>query len=177
MSYDDYIMEVVHVYLNNIKGVHYGDFKEAGKEVIRRYRDRTYAFTKELIEKYQNRGYFLLAISHSPKGIVDPFCNALGFDKTYGMIYEIGPTDRFTGAVIDEHLIRNKGKVLQRAIEKENLTLTGSVAVGDTESDISMLELVDTPICFNPNKRLFTYAKRNGWKVVVERKDVIYTIS
>ena len=118
----------------------------------------------------------MLAISHSPKGIVDPFCSALGFDKTYGMIYEIGPSDRFTGAVIDEHLIHNKGAVLKRAVEKEDLTLTGSVAVGDTEGDISMLELVDNPICFNPNKRLFTYAKRNGWKVIVEPKDVVYPI-
>jgi phosphoserine phosphatase len=50
------------------------------------------------------------------------------------------------------------------------------VGVGDTESDISFLELVEKPICFNPNKRLYTYAKRNDWKVVVERKDVIYEL-
>ena len=55
MSYEEYIMEVVRVYLHNIKGVHYGDFREAGKEVTRRYKDRTYTYTKDLIEKYRNR--------------------------------------------------------------------------------------------------------------------------
>jgi phosphoserine phosphatase len=36
--------------------------------------------------------------------------------------------------------------------------------------------MVETPICFNPNKKLYEYAKRSGWKIVVERKDVIYDL-
>jgi len=54
------------------------------------------------------------------------------------------------------------------------LTLKGSVGVGDTESDIAFLKMVEKPICFNPNQKLYQYAKRAGWKIVVERKDVIY---
>ena len=38
------------------------------------------------------------------------------------------------------------------------------------------LEMVENPICFNPNEKLYTEAKRQGWKVVVERKDVIYEL-
>jgi len=34
--------------------------------------------------------------------------------------------------------------------------------------------MVDKPIAFNPNSKLYRYAKRAGWKIVVERKDVIY---
>ena len=66
--------------------------------------------------------------------------------------------------------------MIRRAVEKENLTYTDSIAVGDSESDIPMLELVTHPICFNPNSMLFKQAKRCGWEVVVERKDVIYKI-
>jgi phosphoserine phosphatase len=57
---------------------------------------------------------------------------------------------------------------------KENLILRGSVGVGDTESDIAFLKFVSRPICFNPNKKLYDHARRAGWEVVVERKDVIY---
>jgi len=57
-----------------------------------------------------------------------------------------------------------------------NFDKTGTYAVGDTEGDIPMLELVDNPICFNPNKVLFDQAKRMGWSVIVERKDVIYDL-
>ena len=92
------------------------------------------------------------------------------------MIYETGPTDRFTGKIVEQHLILNKAAILQRAVEKEKLTLDGSVGVGDTESDIAFLELVGTPICFNPNAKLYAHAKRNHWQVVVERKDVVYEI-
>jgi phosphoserine phosphatase len=71
-------------------------------------------------------------------------------------------------------LISDKAKILKRAVEKENLTLNGSIGVGDTESDIRFLKLVDNPICFNPNKKLFNYAKKKKWSIVVERKNVIY---
>jgi len=84
----------------------------------------------------------------------------LGFDKVYGRIYEIGPQDLCTGEVTDEHLIMNKANIVRRAVAKEGLTLEGSVAVGDTESDIPMLEAVERPICFNPNNNLYRHAKR-----------------
>ena len=59
-------------------------------------------------------------------------------------------------------------------MEKENLTLAGSIGVGDSESDIAFLKLVERPICFNPNNKLYKYAKSHKWEVVVERKDVVY---
>ena len=71
-------------------------------------------------------------------------------------------------------LILDKSKILQRAVNKENLTLKHSVGVGDTESDISFLKQVAKPICFNPNRKLYNYAKRKHWSIIVERKDVIY---
>ncbi len=93
------------------------------------------------------------------------------------MFYELGPTDKFNGKIADEHLIRNKANILRRAVAKENLTLKGSIGVGDTEGDIPVFELVETPICFNPNMTLYRHAKRNKWKIVVERKDVIYELN
>ena len=118
--------------------------------------------------------YYLLAVSHSPMEIVQNFARGLGFDKVYGRIYEVGRGRKFTGARPYDHLIDDKGKILSRACEKAGLTLRESVGVGDTESDVAFLKMVERPICFNPNKRLYEYAKRRGWRVVVERKDVVY---
>ena len=73
-----------------------------------------------------------------------------------------------------DDLISDKAKVLQRVIDKEGLTLEDSIAVGDSEGDITLMKMVQKPICFNPNARLYAQAKRHGWTVVVERKDVIY---
>ncbi|MBU6390110.1 HAD-IB family hydrolase [Patescibacteria group bacterium] len=175
-SYEDYIEAVIASFMKYLRGVSFGDFERIGLKVVERNQDRTYRYTRDLAKKLKRRGYFLLAVSQSPKGVLDTFCKRLGFNKVYGRFYELGASDKFTGEVVDLHLIANKANIVRRAVEKENLTLKGSYGIGDTEGDISMLELVDHPICFNPNAKLYRYAKLNGWKIVVERKDVVYDI-
>ncbi len=173
-DYESYIMKVVESFGTHIHGIAYGVVADAAGEVIEGKKDRVYRYTRDLITQLKKDGYFLLAISHSPKLIVDGFGYEHGFDKTYGTLYETGASDAFTGSHQDFHIIGNKGNIIRRVLEKENVTLTNSVGVGDTESDIPFLEMVTRPICFNPNKKLFMHAKRMKWKVVVERKDVIY---
>lgn len=175
-SYENYLEAMIASFVKSLKGVPYKEFMRVSEMVVDREKDQVYKYTRDLVKKMKKRGYFLLAVSQSPKGILDKFCGGLGFDKIYGRIYETDATDNLTGKVLDLHIIENKGVVLKRAVIKENLTLKGSVGVGDTESDIPMLEMVENPICFNPNQKLYRYARLNGWKIVVERKDVIYEI-
>ncbi len=175
-AYESYIDAVVRTFRKHLKGVLYKELVDAAEKVVDRQWKQTYRYTRDLLKSLKERGYYLLAISHSPKTVLDKFCPRLGFDKAYGMFYEIGPTEAFTGVVGEEHLIYNKVNILKRAVEKEHLTLAHSVGVGDTESDIPFLELVAKPICFNPNKKLYRYAKLHEWNVVVERKDVVYEL-
>jgi phosphoserine phosphatase len=42
---------------------------------------------------------------------------------------------------------------------------------------MGFLKLVEHPIAFNPNQNLKAAAEANGWKIVVEKKDVVYEIS
>lgn len=174
-SYEQYIDKVVQAFLKHIKGVHYGEFADIGRRVVAVQSKYVYRYTRDLIKRLKQDGYFLVAISQSPKTILDEFCGQYNFDKVYGRVYEIGPQDRFTGKTIDEHLIQNKANIAKRVFDKNpQLTADFSLAVGDTEGDISLLELVSEAVCFNPNKSLYAHAKRFGWEVVVERKDVIY---
>ena len=176
-SYDDYINDVIETFVTHIKGVHYGTLADVGRQVVAVQSKRVYRYTRDLVKELKGQGYTLIAISQSPKTVLDEFCEQYGFDKVYGRIYEIGPQDRFTGVVSEEHLIKNKSNIVRRIFERDpNLSRENSIAVGDTEGDIPLLESVSRPICFNPNKALFNHAKRNGWEVVVERKDVIYKL-
>ena len=175
-EYETYIGAVVEVFVKNLKGIKYKDFMDAIEYVIDKMKKRTYRYTRDLVAHYKKKGYFLLAISQSPKGALDKFCEHLGFDKVYGRIYEIGPDSRLTGEISDLHLIANKANIVKRAVEKEGLTLTDSVGVGDTENDMPFLEMVSHPICFNPNMTLYKAARRNKWNIVVERKNVIYEL-
>lgn len=175
-EYEQFIHRVVRAFGKYAKGVSFEEAAHSAGEIIEAQKDRVYRYTRDLVREYKEKGYFILAISHSPKFIVDGFAYELGFHKSYGTFYETGATDRFTGTIAEEHLIMNKSAVLKRVLEKEHLTLHGSLGVGDTESDISMLSMVQTPIAFNPNRLLYRHALKNSWKVVVERKDVIYEL-
>jgi HAD superfamily hydrolase (TIGR01490 family) len=173
-EYQAYVDGVARVLQEQIKGTSYEEVANIAGEIIEEQRHHVYRYTRDLIKRLKNEGYYLLAVSHSPKFIVDGFAHELGFDKSYGQFFASGPSDKFTGEVEDKELMENKAAVLLRVVRKENLAFTGSIGVGDTESDIPMLEMVEKPIAFNPNQALYTHAKRRGWKIVVERKDVIY---
>ena len=174
-GYESYIQAVVKAFTEHLVGVHYSALADASKKVVAAQWKRTYRYPRALIKQLRDRGYFLLAISHSPKTILDKFCPRLGFDKVYGLLYEIDAEDKFTGKIIEEQAL-DKAYLIRRAVDKESLMLTNSIGVGDTESDIAFLDIVAKPICFNPNAKLYAHAKKEKWKVVVERKDVIYEL-
>jgi len=178
--FEDYIDAVVKTFLKNIKGVKYEEFAKVAKKVAAFHKDRVYVYTRELIKKLKKKNYYLLAISHSPHTVAKEFCQGLGFNKVYGHILQLDKKGKFTGKLLyyglEKGKVLDKALVLKRVLEKGDLTLRGSIGVGDTESDIGFLKMVEKPICFNPNKKLFQYAKKKGWQIVIERKDMIYYI-
>lgn len=173
-SYEKYIDAVVVAYVKYIKGVSRDEFLKVVKKSGFFHKNRVYRYTRKLVKDLKKKKYFLLAISGSPFEIVHEFCQGWGFDKVYGRLFEVGKNGKFTGKILRAELIADKARMLQRAVEREGLTLAQSIGVGDSEMDIPFLKMVEYPICFNPNKKLFNHAKREGWKVVVERKDVVY---
>ena len=170
-SYEDYIIQVVRSYEKRIAGVSVEDVRRVAQIVIGQQKSRVYTYTRELIEKLRPT-HMLVAISGSPIEIVEEFNNFYRFDEVFGMIFQTHD-GRYTGEVL-EVPIRDKRAVLKKYLLEHNMKLVGSVGVGDGESDASFLEMVSRPICFNPNRNLYKIAKRKGWKIVVERKDVIY---
>ncbi len=177
-SYNDYLTELIKVFDENIKGVLLDDFLDTVREALYGKEKRVYLYTKNLLQDLKGEGYFCVAITRSAKLAADIFAQSYGFDKVYGLMFDFDENGRFSGEILNEDLIFNKGKIVKRVLEKEdlNLTLKDSVAVGDTESDIPMLELVERPVAFNPSRALYEHAKKKGWQIVVERKDVVYHI-
>jgi len=173
-DYDKYIGDVVKAFLKNIKGVEHKKYSTIANKVIAFHKNRVYKYTRDLTQELKKKGYFLLAISHSPNEPVQKFASELGFDEIYGRIFEVGKNGRLTGEMMYRDFIDNKGEVIKHVVKKHGLTLKNSIGVGDTEQDIPVLKLVEKPICFNPNAKLYKHAKKKKWKIVVERKDVIY---
>ena len=150
------------------------DFEQAAERVLDRLGEYVYAYTRGLVADLKEQGYTLIAISGSQEELVRPFSEKYGFDLWVGQHYERGDA-YFTGHIEKTH--KGKDVILQRLVEENGLSFEGSIAVGDSIGDIEMLSIVENPIAFNPEKDLFAAAKAHGWKIVVERKNMIYELN
>jgi HAD superfamily hydrolase (TIGR01490 family) len=174
-TYEEYRLALVDLYEKNLKGCHKEDILRASQVVVPFYKNRTYIFANQLIEKLRKEKYHIIAISGSPIEIVEEYNKYLKFDAVFGSVYEIDKNGCYTGKTIFEPTV-HKGHVAKQYIAENNLTLKDSYGLGDTESDAKFLSIVDNPIAFNPNSNLRAIAQKEGWRIVVEKKDVIYEI-
>ncbi len=133
-----------------------------------------YAYTTALIKKYKDEGRLLVAISGSIQDIVEPFAKDCGFDVTVASELEYAD-GKYTGKRVTDTK-KNKDALLRAIVEEHGATLEDSVGVGDTHRDISMLSAVAHPIAFNPNAALYNEAAKQGWKIVIERKNMMYEL-
>lgn len=148
------------------------EYDELIDVVVKTSLSHTYVYTRQLIQSLKHNNYFLISISGSELRVVSTFSKALGFDAWAGQIQYAHDGHRLTGGV--QTLGLPKDKILDAMIAKFGLQTKGSTAVGDTSSDIPILQKVENPVVFNPNQALFKHARDNNWMVVVERKDMVY---
>lgn len=172
-SFKDYERQVIGIYDAVIGTLDFSQLDEAIDAVFNEYKDQVYTYTRDLIADFKKKGYLLFAVSGSQTEILAKISYYYGFDDYIGSVYTRSGSS-FTG----EKFIgsRQKDKSLKKLVKKHSAGWKDSVAVGDSHSDIPMLELVDTPIAFNPERELFEHAKIRGWKVVIERKNMVYRL-
>lgn len=172
--YDDYLLEVIESFDEFVNGVPTKTIQDLARHVVRVQSSIVYRYTRALIEKLR-KTHLLVAISGSPQIVVGEFARAWKFDYYIGTQHKIrdGKFIGGTSWVASE----NKEEALRRLQEQYGFVLgKASVGVGDTESDVKILRLVDVPICFNPTSGLYKIAAKRGWLSVIERKDAIYEL-
>lgn len=173
-AFREYEMELVNCYQQALPNILPKQLDKAVEKVFDEHKEQVYVYTRELVKELKNKGYFLVAISGSHREAVELVAKHYGFNDWVGTKFEV-VNGKFTGKY--QLASREKEIILRKLIEEYNLTLENSVGVGDSESDIPMLEMVENPIAFNPNKKLLNYAQDKGWKIVAERKNVVYELN
>lgn len=173
-AFSMYELAMANMFDSVLPRIRWSDFDEATTAVFERLSDHTYTYTRDLVIDLKQQNYTLIAISGSQEELVKPFAEKYGFDIWVGQHYERGENGYFTGKIIKTH--DGKGSILRRIVKEHKLDFAASIAVGDSRGDISMLSIVEQPIAFNPDSELFEAAKHNSWKIVVERKNMIYKL-
>jgi HAD superfamily hydrolase (TIGR01490 family) len=156
-----------------IAGLPAATFEAIAKEVFNEYCDQVYTYTRDMIRNLKTQGYLLLAISGSPASVVRLFVEHYGFDDFAATEYPVEDGKLLGTKAVS---IGRKAQLLKALVEKHGASYQRSVAVGDSEGDIGMLELVERPIAINPSQGLLDRAIQSGWEVVLERKNVIYRL-
>jgi HAD superfamily hydrolase (TIGR01490 family) len=173
-SFDAYERQLVTLINGSISSLSVAELEQAYDEVITEYKDQVYTYTRDLIESLRREKYLLFVISGSQSEIVKLLAKHYRFDDFGGTVYE-QKDGRFTGQSTPLRA-EKKPEYLKQLVEKHGAAWQGSVGVGDSESDIPMLSLVERPVAFNPSKKLFQHASKAGWKIVLERKNMVYEL-
>ncbi|MGL4761568.1 MAG: HAD-IB family hydrolase [Sarcina sp.] len=180
-DYDEYLLKMVDIYIDAIKGLKKHHIDHIAKNVIEQKGDRVYTFTRERIKWHKEQGHVVIAISGSPIELVKEMAGKYNMDDYRGTIYQIDENERYTGEIIPMWDAVSKQNSIRELTEKYDIDLLESFAYGDTSGDFTMFENVGHPYAINPTRELIGKVKEDSKisekiNVIVERKDVTYKI-
>jgi len=172
-SFRAYESVLVHSYLTALEKINEDDHAAVIDGVFEEYKDQLFTYTRDKLREFKKEGRLIFAVSGSHELVLQKLAVHLGIDAFIGAAFEF-KDGKYTG--ISRTPVHDKAAALRSLVDKHGATYKGSIAIGDSESDIAMLEMVDNPIAFNPSKGLLAEATKQGWRVVIERKNVVYEL-
>ncbi len=143
------------VILKALEGIPESQMHEIAESLLEEHSPQTHLFPRLLLAAAKRRGYVTVAISGSPKQIVEVFAKNWGFDDCLATEFLVTPDGRLTGS-FDEWIRyhTDKASALKKLAEKHNCHLEGSIAIGDSLDDLGMMNVVTYPIALNPSNEL-----------------------
>ncbi|MGL4798924.1 MAG: HAD-IB family hydrolase [Cellulosilyticaceae bacterium] len=178
-DYDTYLLKMVDVYKEAIQDVVSHQVAYVAKRVIEQKGDRVYTFSRQRIGWHKTEGHKVIAISGSPRELVQEMSNKYGMDDFRGTIYQVDENGKYTGEVVPMWDAASKHQAILDMVEKYDIDLSESYAYGDTAGDLTMLRMVGHPYAINPTRELLRKiseddALKQKITIIVERKDVTY---
>lgn len=159
IHFDDY-------YTSRLIGVDKHTFEEAGRRVAA---DAFPHFYKEVLAELQDAqvaGRFIMLISKSPEQAVAEIANLVRANGHWGWQFNFDDSDKYIDQFIYPNNESDKAHIIRQIVTNYHLTLDDSIAYGDSNGDISMLELVSHPTAVNPEPKLLAVANASSWRIL-----------
>lgn len=175
ISWRDYERLVIQTIEDNITAIEPRSLEQAAKAVVERSGHKIYGYTAKLLKELQAADYRTVALSGSQQEIAEQFAARYGFDVCIASQYQ-RVDGRYTGEK-SRYVPGHKDTIIGEYLAAHpEVGLVDSIAIGDSDGDIGMLQMVEQPIAFNPSEELLAVATDQNWKIVIERKNVAYTL-
>ncbi len=178
-NYDDYLQKMVDIYTETVRNTNSFHIAYIARRVIEQKGDRVYTYSRQRIKWHKAQGHIVIAISGSPIELVREMSKKYGMDDYKGTVYEVGPDGIYNGKIIPMWDAKSKRQAVLEIARQHDIDLTASYAYGDTNGDLSMLQLVGHPFAINPTRELLSHIMQDEalsakTQIIVERKDVTY---
>ncbi len=121
---------------------------------------------KDLVKRHRDQGDTLMIITATNTFVTAPIAQYFDIEHLIGVDPKI-VDGRYTTEVEGTPSFK-EGKVirLNEWLEKNHQTMKGSTFYSDSHNDVSLLELVETPIAVDPDEQLEQIANDRGWQVI-----------
>jgi len=168
-KYVDHMGMLVKFFIEQVPGKQVGQLTEAANIVAKQQKHRRWNITAAIIQELQP-SHNIIAISHMPEWLMEPFVRDLGFIALIGSTY-VDRDGVFTG---EAHGIN---KATEYAKIRDGDTSQLDVHMGDTVGDSPLFALARRPILFNPSHTLLEEDRFDNSTILISHKDAVTVIN
>jgi putative phosphoserine phosphatase/1-acylglycerol-3-phosphate O-acyltransferase len=123
-------------------------------------------YATKVFEEHRANGLKVVLATTTPRDLIEPFAQLLGFDDVIATTYAIDAEGNYTGE-LDGVYVWSRGKrdAVKAWASANDVDLAGSFAYSDSVFDEPLLTSVGHPVCVNPDWRLRLMAAARRWPV------------
>lgn len=149
------------------KGWSAADVREAGAIAAERLVTVVQPFALPLIEEHKAAGRPVVMATTTPRDMVQPLADQLGFDAVVATQYREGADGNYDGT-IDGEFVWGPGKLraVRQWAEAHGVDIKSSWAYSDSFYDGRLLNAVGHPVAVNPDVRMLALATLRRWPIL-----------
>ena len=123
-------------------------------------------YATKVFEEHRANGLKVVLATTTPRDLIEPFAQLLGFDDVIATTYAVDAEGNYTGE-LDGVYVWSRGKrdAVKAWASANDVDLAGSFAYSDSVFDEPLLTSVGHPVCVNPDWRLRLMAAARRWPV------------
>jgi HAD superfamily hydrolase (TIGR01490 family) len=160
------------LYAEAITGISQTRMQQIANQVWLQERTNLFPFVPKLLDILKSQGYSVVLISGSPNEIVRCLADEFGISKYQGSVF-VTSQGKYTGEIsLLSGSIGKKRSIFLQMIKDWRVNLEESLAIGDSITDMALLEIVSKSVVFEPHPSLMLVAQEKGW-LVTNRNDII----
>jgi HAD superfamily hydrolase (TIGR01490 family) len=162
----DHVAEARNSALSFIAGHTVAELEDLCEEIFdEAMAHRIWPGTRALAQLHLDQGQRVWLVTAAPVEIAQIIARRLGLTGAMGTVAE-HVDGVYTGRLVGELLHGPaKSEAIRALAEREGLDLAACSAYSDSFNDLSMLSMVGDPCAINPDARLRSHARHQGWRI------------